>query len=312
MKDKFTITIQDVHGVKQYTLKQFFKKFFIFLVLFVLFSFIIGGGVIWYLKKEVDELEATKYELERRNELLVKKNKELQETIAKKEQELGELIAKIQNIEEMMGAPKQAKPVVLAKAPSPVEIRKKIKKKIGKIELNLHVVNYMFKHIPNGSPLGRYLRITSRYGYRYHPIYRRRKFHTGVDLGARYGQPIRATADGLVEYAGWKSGYGRTIVIQHRFGFETVFAHLSRTRVRVGQYIRKGQIIGYVGSSGRSTGPHLHYEIRYLKRPINPIYFIYWNKKNYRRIFKKVRVVRWGYLVKVISRNYRLKALKRQ
>jgi murein DD-endopeptidase MepM/ murein hydrolase activator NlpD len=316
MRDRFTITIQDVNGVKQYTLKQFFKKFFIFLIIFIVASFVIGGSVIWYLKREVDELTNLKYELERKNELLAKRNEELKKIIAQKEQELGELIAKIQNIEEMMGAPSE--PVMVAYAPQKnmklllPKKKENIKKKLSKLQLNLAVINYMFKHIPNGSPIGRYIRITSRYGYRYHPLFRRRKFHAGVDLAARYGQPVRATANGIVVYAGWKRGYGRTIIIRHQLGFTTLYGHLSKIRVRIGSYVRKGQVIGYAGSSGYSTGPHLHYEVRYLQRPINPVYFIRWNKKNYKYIFKRVRVVRWASLVKVISQNFQSKALKQQ
>ena len=307
MKDKFTITIHDIKGVRQYTLKQFFKKVFIFVIIFVILAFIIGGGTIWYLYKKVDELTELRYELERKNELLVKKNKELQQTIAKKEQELGELVAKIRNIEEMMGIKEE--PVVVASLSKPKE---KATRLLSKIEADMKVRNYMFKHIPNGPPIFGRLRITSRYGYRYHPIIRRRKFHAGIDLGARYGQPVVATANGIIEYAGWKSGYGKTVIIQHNFGFKTVYAHLSAIKVRVGQYVRKGQIIGRAGSTGRSTGTHVHYEVRYLQRPINPIYFIKWKKKNYKNIFKKVRVVRWAYLVKVISRNFRSKAQKRR
>ncbi len=307
MKDKFTITIHDINGVKQYTLKQFFKKIFIFLIIFILLAFIIGGGTIWYLYKRVDELTELRYKLERENELLVKKNKELQETIAKKEQELGELVAKIKNIEEMMGIKEE--PVMVASKSKP---KQKATKLLSKLEVDMKVRNYMFKHIPNGAPIYGRIRITSRYGYRFHPILRRRKFHAGIDLGARYGQPVVATADGIVEYAGWKSGYGKTIIIQHNFGFKSVYAHLSSIKVRVGRYVKKGQIIGRAGNTGRSTGTHVHYEVRYLQRPINPIYFIYWNKKNYKRIFRKVRVVRWAYLVKVISRNFRLKAPKQQ
>ena len=307
MKDRFTITIHDINGVKQYTLKQFFKKIFIFLIIFILLAFLIGGGTIWYLYKRVNELTELRYKLERENELLVKKNKELQETIAKKEQELGELVAKIRNIEEMMGIKEE--PILLA---SNTKSKEKVDKLLSKLKVDLKVRDYMFKHIPNGAPIYGRLKITSGYGYRFHPILKRRKFHAGIDLKARYGQPVIATADGIVEYAGWKAGYGKTVIIQHNFGFKTVYAHLSSIKVRVGRYVKKGQVIGYAGSTGRSTGTHVHYEVRYLQRPINPIYFIRWKKKNYKTIFKKVRVVRWAYLVKVIGRNFRLKAQKQQ
>jgi len=343
MRDRFTITIQDVNGIRQYTLKQFFKKFFIFLIIFIVSSFIIGGGVIWYLKKEVDQLTSLKYDLERKNEVLARRNEELRKVIAEKEQELGELIAKIQNIEEMMGAPTEPDitvayvptppppaplprtpatntPVLASKnikkvyLPKPKKDKKKelAKKKLRKLQLNLAVIRYMFKNIPNGSPVGRIIRITSKYGVRYHPLTRRRKFHTGIDIAARYGQPVKTTADGLVVYAGWKRGYGRTVMIRHQLGFTTLYAHLSKIRVRIGNYVKKGQVIGYAGSSGYATGPHLHYEVRYLQRPINPVYFIKWNRKNYKYLFKKVRVVKWASLVKVVSQNFRSKARRQR
>ena len=116
-------------------------------------------------------------------------------------------------------------------------------------------------------------RITSGFGMRRHPILGYTKLHTGVDFAAPRGTPIRAAGDGVVIHAGWKGGYGRTVMIRHENGYVTLYAHQSRIArgIRKGMRVRQGQVIGYLGSSGRVTGPHLHYEIRIGNRPVNPM-----------------------------------------
>jgi len=114
-------------------------------------------------------------------------------------------------------------------------------------------------------------RITSGFGMRRHPLLGYNKLHTGVDFGAARGTPIKAAGDGVVEHAGWRGSYGRTVVIKHAKKYSTLYAHMSKTaKLKKGQKVRQGQVIGYVGTTGRSTGPHLHYEVRKGKRPINP------------------------------------------
>jgi len=114
-------------------------------------------------------------------------------------------------------------------------------------------------------------RITSYFGYRYHPILHFTRFHAGVDFGASWGSPIVAAADGQVASAGWAGGYGREVRIAHPGGLMTVYGHMSGIVAEPGAYVRAGQLIGYVGSSGLSTGPHLHYEVRRNGEPINPL-----------------------------------------
>jgi murein DD-endopeptidase MepM/ murein hydrolase activator NlpD len=119
-------------------------------------------------------------------------------------------------------------------------------------------------------------RIASGFGYRIHPIYKTLRMHEGIDFSAPIGTPIYATGDGTVESLKTKmSGYGKVVMINHGFGYETLYAHMSKIIVRPGQKVKRGEIIGYVGNSGRSTGPHLHYEVRKNDKPINPIHFFY-------------------------------------
>lgn len=120
-------------------------------------------------------------------------------------------------------------------------------------------------------------RIASGFGYRIHPIYKVRKLHTGLDFSAPIGTPIYATGDGTISEAKTRgsSGYGKYVEINHGFGYETLYGHMSRIVVRRGQHVKRGDIIGYVGNSGRSTAPHLHYEVIRNGSKINPINFFY-------------------------------------
>ena len=114
-------------------------------------------------------------------------------------------------------------------------------------------------------------RITSGFGRRVHPILRFARMHKGIDFGAGWGTPIHATADGQVTRAGWAGGYGRQVRIAHGGGLATSYSHMSRMVVEPGTFVRQGQLIGYVGSSGLSTGPHLHYEVLRDGYAVNPM-----------------------------------------
>ncbi|WP_379922942.1 M23 family metallopeptidase [Erythrobacter sp. R86502] len=113
--------------------------------------------------------------------------------------------------------------------------------------------------------------LTSGFGMRTHPVLGGRRAHSGIDLAAPTGTPVYATADGVIGRADWFSSYGLFISINHGASMETRFAHLSRLAVAAGDYVKKGDLIGYVGSTGRSTGPHLHYEVRVDGLAVNPI-----------------------------------------
>lgn len=123
---------------------------------------------------------------------------------------------------------------------------------------------------PSFSPLAR-AAVTSNFGYRNHPISGGRKMHGGIDLSAPEGTPVYATAMGVVTGAGWYGGYGLLIQLEHADQFQTRYGHLSRLAVSAGQIVEPGELIGYVGSTGRSTGPHLHYEVRLRGTAIDPV-----------------------------------------
>jgi len=113
--------------------------------------------------------------------------------------------------------------------------------------------------------------ISSGFGWRIDPIFHRRALHTGIDIAASWGAPVEAAETGTVLYVGWMTGYGNVVVLDHGNGVSTVYAHLSSYAVRAGEPVRRGQVIARVGSTGWSTGPHLHFEVRQDGQPVDPL-----------------------------------------
>jgi murein DD-endopeptidase MepM/ murein hydrolase activator NlpD len=119
-------------------------------------------------------------------------------------------------------------------------------------------------------------RVASGFGYRIDPIYKTVKMHAGLDFAAPQGTPIYATANGVVKLAGFSDGgYGNHVVINHGYGYETLYGHMVRVKARRGQRVKRGEVVGYVGSTGKSTGPHLHYEVHKNGQKLDPVYFFY-------------------------------------
>ncbi|RMH56250.1 MAG: M23 family metallopeptidase [Candidatus Hydrogenedentota bacterium] len=132
------------------------------------------------------------------------------------------------------------------------------------------------------------VRISSPFGWR--RLNGRLRHHDGIDIAFRYGTPVEATQDGVVSFAGWRGGYGRTVIIDHGFGKQTLYAHNSRLLVKRGQRVKEGQVIARVGHSGRAFGTHLHYELRFDGRPVDPTAeFRAYQERRTRRILASLR-----------------------
>ena len=148
----------------------------------------------------------------------------------------------------------------------------------------------MLKCIPAIQPVSNkdLKKTASGYGMRIDPIYKTSKFHEGMDFSASTGTPIYATGNGTVTKAGWQSGYGRVVVINHGYGYETLYAHMNKIDVRKGQKVVRGEVIGEVGNTGKSTGPHLHYEVHVKGRVVNPVnyYFMDLSADDYDRMIQ--------------------------
>lgn len=139
---------------------------------------------------------------------------------------------------------------------------------IGEIKEYLNVQRDLYLSTPKGYPVR--AGISSPFGMREHPKSGADNFHTGIDLSTPPGNPVRATADGIVSFSGRNGGSGNLVVLEHGHGYSTLYAHNSRLSVKVGQKVKRGDVLSYSGSTGNSTGPHLHYEIWKDSRPVNP------------------------------------------
>ncbi|MCC6181603.1 MAG: M23 family metallopeptidase [Bacteroidia bacterium] len=145
-----------------------------------------------------------------------------------------------------------------------VKLAKSKEKMIASIPAIMPLNNKDLKHMPSG------------YGWRTHPIYKTQEFHPGMDFTAEQGTPIYATGDGTVELADASGhGYGNHVIINHGFGYKTLYGHMSKIATKAGNKVKRGELIGYVGSTGLSTGPHVHYEVIKNGEKVNPINFYY-------------------------------------
>lgn len=154
-----------------------------------------------------------------------------------------------------------------------------LKSQAGELETQMQALTSFFEEqslllssTPSIWPTSGYL--SCGYGWRIDPFTKKNDFHQGLDISAPMGEPIVAPASGVVTLAGPKGGYGNILAIDHDFGYQTRFGHLSRFAVRPGQSVKRGQVVGYVGNTGKSTGPHLHYEVWVHDEAVNPIQFI--------------------------------------
>lgn len=289
MKDKFVITITDINGSRQFLLSQLIKKFAIYFVIFLISVFLIGAWFISFLMNETEKLEQKREELVESQKTLALKNEHLQSRINSKTKEFQMIEDKILNLEELIGL-------------RPSE-KLNLDERLDAINLTGIEQQILFEQIPNGWVIPKNT-ITAKFGWRQHPILKKKEFHPGLDIRAPIGTPIVAPADGVIEYSGYNksSGFGYLVIIEHNYGFKTRFAHLKKkTVVEAGQFVKKGDLIGYTGNTGLSTGPHLHYEVRFISRPLDPANFVKWTSSNYEKIFKEEKRVSWQSLIKMMT-----------
>lgn len=291
MDKHFTITIHDENGVKQFNVHNFLKKGLYYTAALLLFIACVAIGTILYLDSTIDEIERKRDDIEGAYRILQEKNSELRGSIHKtnirlveRREELSELSESLKEIEYLMGI-------------TPVSDAS-LKERVSATKMDSTHRATLMQLIPNGSPIS-YEGITSKFGYRVHPTLKTKEFHRGSDMKAKMNTAVYATADAIVEYAGMhkKSGFGNLVILVHSYGFKSYYAHLNKVVIKSGTFVKKGQLIAYTGNSGLSNGPHLHYEIRFLHKALNPFYFIKWTKENYNDIFTKEKKVPWQSLV---------------
>ena len=289
MKNNTIITITNVNGSKSFTLGQLGKQVLRYIAFFFFLLMVVSAILIYFLSSKIDEYKLIQ---DRYHRLLVT-NSNLEMNINKKETELLEIQEKVSDIEEMIGLePKEG-----------LEVGNRLD--IAEVDAKERLL--MLRNIPSGHPID-YKGVTSSFGWRTNPIRDTKQFHTGIDLRASMNTPVYATADGIVEVArkNSKIGYGKLLVLNHVLGFKSLYAHLNKIVVNTGEFIKKGQLIGYSGNTGYSSGPHLHYEVRYIGVALNPRHFIDWTLKDYGVIFEKEKRVNWESLAKGIKWQWTL------
>jgi len=318
--NKYIVTITDSDGSRQYAVHKIIKKVIIYATLIFILIGVLTYAYIHYIHSKVDTLkndtQALKTETlalkeERKN--IKTKNDKLVHLMQENNDKLSSMQEYLKEVEDIIGLGpdvegnlkervEQVRKHEVAQVKKLTQDISKIaqKEKISAIQKVL-----ILNSIPNGKPL-EYRRISSNFGYRIHPVTKKKSFHAGLDLPAKHGTPVYAPASGIVVMAQKKGAYGNFILITHSYGFKTAYGHLSKFAVSSGEFVNKGQLIAYVGSTGRSTGPHLHYEIRYLTKWLDPKNFMFWDTKNIDSISDKETNVNWNSIFKQTKRMMKL------
>lgn len=274
MKHKASIIILSHKGKESKTLRisnWLVKKWKLYLAAFVGIFLLVGLGIGFAIYKNTGKYYSNLYQHR------LDKVKELNKA---KEKDLAKAIVSFQALDESL---KRINDALKARGLAPIAVNNVGGPAIEELsDLTLASDNYLkelkkaenlIKHTPIGKPYEG--KQTSHFGLRHNPFGGGEiEGHAGLDFKGPVGAPIKATADGQVAFAGWKGGYGNCIIVQHPSGFETLYGHLSRIQVQPGQKVASGDVIGKLGSTGRSTGPHVHYEIRKNGERIDPQPFL--------------------------------------
>lgn len=320
MKNKLIVTLTTVRGSRQYSLGQVARYLALFFILSSLLSFFVSNwllvktsddlavleqdhqeladqyemllGTQNLYKAELDDLSSSLSRLARERDRLQAANVRMEDRLQEGQVQMGELHA-------TLGASLNGLEALLNVTPTDEMSAERLETLTMMANQRL----FMLNGIPNGVPI-QAQRISDSFGMRMHPIKGKRVMHHGIDFKADVGTPVYATADGVVEYSGNKGdGYGRQIVILHNFGFKTNYSHLDKLLVENGEFVHKGQKIAESGNTGRSTGPHLHYEVRHLYTKLDPTPFMAWNLANFDSLFTKTTGIKWAYLKNLYPLN---------
>jgi len=309
VKNKLIVTLTTVYGSRQYSLGQVARYLVAFFVIVSAVSFFISNWLLVKTSDDLASLEEDHQQLTDQYEMMLGT-----QTLYKNElDELSSSLSKVANERDQL----QEENVRMG------ELQLSLGENLNELETLLDVPDtgdvsadrletltmmanqrlFMLNSMPNGLPI-QAIRINDGFGMRMHPLRKKPVLHKGIDYKAEIGTPVYATADGVVEFSGNKGdGYGRQVILLHNFGFRTAYAHLNKMVVSSGEFVHKGQKIAESGNTGQSTGPHLHYEVRHLYKPINPAPFVAWNIANFDTIFTTVKSVKWASLKNLYPLN---------
>lgn len=289
--NRLVLMITDEHGSRYFNVSSIFKQIALYILVFILTLMLFGVVSIKTFSAEIRKITELNEIITKRYEKMLTKNEVLNLKIEQRTEEMSEVDSRVGDLENIIGVSFE-----------PQADRENLEHRIDEASLTGTQKAFVMKFVPNGYPMEHYSRISADYGYRVHPLFFTRHLHSGVDFATPIGTPVYATADGVVNSASFSTGgYGYLVKIDHSLGFVTYYAHLNKILVQKGSFVKRGQLIAYSGNTGNSTGPHLHYEIRFLGNVVNPKSFMDWKMSNFDSIFEKERSVAWQSLLATIN-----------
>ena len=297
MRNRCLITVTDYRGSRHFTLTQLVRRILAGSAALLALVFLSGSVMIHFLSSRVSDLNTQMAEL----------SQEQEQIQSDKDRLMGEKVRLSQSVDEkseglhLLGDELERIESIIGLESSPED---PLPRRVDTASQTALEKRLMLESIPSGHPVEE-RGITSSFGERHHPVHGNQSFHGGVDLRAPRGEAVHATADGVVQWASrhGESGMGKMVELVHNFGFTTVYGHLDEIEVEVGEYISKGDLLGTAGSTGVATAPHLHYEVRYLQRRLNPDTFLDWSMEEYELVFEREDRVQWQSLAEAVRRT---------
>jgi murein DD-endopeptidase MepM/ murein hydrolase activator NlpD len=293
VKDSIAISVSTIRGTQQYCLGKTLKAFYILLLKAFVVILLLIGVWIHQLSNEIMDANLKHSELKKHSnwlfgqlELLEAEKARLGNDLSEKEERLTLVVDRMEDIERTLDLDWS---------------QDEIESRLDTAAITSSIRESLLTQIPNGSPVLN-ARLSSAFGYRIHPVTNTRKFHRGQDFAINIGTHVYATADGIVEVIRpSRKGSGNFVRLIHAHGFTTSYSHLSEFRVKNGDYVQKGDLIALSGNSGLSSGPHLHYEVRFLGKALDPIHFIEWNINEFETVFLNNKEIKWESLINIVE-----------
>lgn len=289
MQDRLVVSIADEHGMKQFCMPKKATKLLFIIGIVVLLFFLLSFLAMNFLMNQINTIATQKQDALARYHSIYQKNAILKSAIKEKSDELAVVNSKIDKLEDIVSIKSN-------------NFKQPQINKIDLQDLSNDQKMLLLSLIPNGDPLKDFQSkvVTSE---RIHPLRNIKGIEGGMDYLVSSKTPVYATADGVVMLvqSNGKTGYGNLIKLTHSFGFSSMYAHLDSLAVKKGDFVQKGQIIGYSGNSGRSDGERLYYEVGFLNTPLNPTHYADWSINNFDIIFEGEDGIDWKNLVWAIE-----------
>lgn len=292
MKKSVMVSVSSIHGTRHFHVNTWCRYLFKGFGYLLCVGALLAGGVIYHLVSEIDfakekqlELESESMTLHEELQTLASLKETLENDLVDREERVQLVSERLADLEKVLGAD---------------ESGAQLEQRLDAAAITSSVRMIMLTQIPSGSPIHG-AKLSSGYGQRVHPVIGEVRMHRGQDLVAKVGTPVYATADGVAEVTGPIKGLGNFLRLQHSYGFTSSYAHLQKFAVKSGDFVQKGDLIAYSGNTGLSTGPHLHYEVRFVGRSLDPQPFVNWGMNDFESIFDQVRGIRWESLVNKVE-----------